>query len=82
MLTIGVGLLVFGRLVGLGFGTVIIALCTGFYIQKLDGFIRRFFVFKPLIFYKKPKQEAEAAAQADPAAAPLMAQETGADRAG
>lgn len=57
-MTAGIGLLIFGRLVGLGIGTVIIAFCTGAYLQSIDGFIDRTFEFRPLFFGRAPKAEA------------------------
>jgi uncharacterized membrane protein YczE len=58
-LTAGIGLVVFGRLVGLGIGTVLLALFTGAYIQSIDGLVRRVFEFRPLLFGRKPKQQQE-----------------------
>lgn len=72
LLTIGSGLLFFGHLVGLGIGTVIIAFCTGFYIQNLEGFFNRTIEFRPLIFCKKPKQELDVQEQPDKAEVPPL----------
>lgn len=64
-LTAGLGLLIFGYLVGLGIGTVIIALFTGMYMQSIDGFVTRNIEFRPLIFVRNPKQAAALEEQPD-----------------
>lgn len=71
VLTGGIGLLIFGRLVGLGIGTVIIAFFTGAYVQLLNPLAEKILVFKPLIFGRKihleePSSEAEAAPEEGP----------------
>lgn len=65
LLAAGIGLVFLGGLVGLGIGTVIIALFTGAYIQSIDGLVNRIFEFRPLIWGREPKQAISSQEQPD-----------------